>query len=53
MQEREELNKILLGPLFLHQKTHLPRCELRSKYLCLLDETSKFKVRQASEYVSE
>ena len=26
MQEREELNKILLGPLFLHQKTHLPRC---------------------------
>jgi hypothetical protein len=28
MQEREEFNKSLLEPLFLHLKTHLPRCEV-------------------------
>ena len=28
MQEKAELNKSLLEPLFLHLKTHLPRCEV-------------------------
>ena len=28
MQEKEEFNKSLLEPLFLHLKTHLPRCEV-------------------------
>ena len=57
MQEKEEFNKSLLEPLFLHLKTHLHRCEVKQIYCWM---TSKFKVRnclsafrQASEYVGE
>ena len=38
MQEKEEFNKSLLEPLFLHLKTHLPRCEVEQISTFVLDD---------------
>ena len=38
MQEKEEFNKSLLEPLFLHLKTRLPRCEVEQISTFVLDD---------------